>query len=410
MTQIRARDNIPVLGWLLLRGRCRDCGAPISKRYPLVEAGTALLCVLVVLVKGIEPEALLRHRVRAAARADHADRPRPRDHPQQADAFGAVARHRPWSVFFTDDLVEHIVAAALAGGFLLIAAVVYPAGMGMGDVKLAFVMGIFLGRAVAPAMFVAFFTGSIVGIAIMARYGAEARKRTIPFGPWLAFGGVVGAAGRRRDRRLVPRHVQLVAPEVGAVGGVLAPAASSGLPGMPIDAVTPPFTFRVTTSPVQLSQRHESRQPAPIRPARRAQGVRRHHRAPGCAARPGAFIVLGALAFGVLALAGYVLTTNTIKDRQAQISQLAAASAGGRAARRRAASRTRSSTSSPRAASPRSRTWRASASTGSRRCATSRAPAAGRDDQVAERHPRRRDRDAGGEPRRRPRPPRRRST
>ncbi len=190
--QIRARDNIPVLGWLLLRGRCRDCGAPISKRYPLVEAGTALLCVLVVLVKGIEPEALLGIVfVLLLVPITLIDL----DHgiiPNKLTAFGAIAGTVLVAVFFTDDLVEHIVAAVLAGGFLLIAAVVYPAGMGMGDVKLAFVMGIFLGRAVAPAMFVAFFTGSIVGIAIMARYGAEARKRTIPFGPWLAFGGVVG--------------------------------------------------------------------------------------------------------------------------------------------------------------------------------------------------------------------------
>jgi leader peptidase (prepilin peptidase)/N-methyltransferase len=190
--QIRARDNIPVLGWLLLGGKCRDCGAPISKRYPLVEAGTALLCALVVLVKGIEPEALLGIVfVLLLVPITLIDL----DHgiiPNKLTAFGAIAGTVLVTVFFTDELVEHIVAAVLAGGFLLIAALVYPAGMGMGDVKLAFVMGIFLGRAVAPAMFVAFLTGSIVGIAMMARYGAEARKRTIPFGPWLAFGGVVG--------------------------------------------------------------------------------------------------------------------------------------------------------------------------------------------------------------------------
>jgi leader peptidase (prepilin peptidase)/N-methyltransferase len=190
--QIRARDNIPVLGWLLLRGRCRDCGAPISKRYPLVEAGTALLCILVVLVEGIEPEALLGIVfVLLLVPITLIDL----DHgiiPNKLTLLGSVLGFALVAVFFTDELVEHVVAAVLAGGFLLLAAVVYPAGMGMGDVKLAFVMGLFLGRAVAPAMFVAFLTGSIVGIAMMARYGAEARKRTIPFGPWLAFGGVVG--------------------------------------------------------------------------------------------------------------------------------------------------------------------------------------------------------------------------
>jgi leader peptidase (prepilin peptidase)/N-methyltransferase len=191
-SQIRARDNIPVLGWLLLRGKCRDCGAPISKRYPLVEAGTALLCVVVVLVEGIEPEALLGIVfVLLLVPITLIDL----DHgiiPNKLTLLGSVLGFALVAVFFTDELVEHVVAAVLAGGFLLLAAVVYPAGMGMGDVKLAFVMGLFLGRAVAPAMFVAFLTGSIVGVAMMARYGAEARKRTIPFGPWLAFGGVVG--------------------------------------------------------------------------------------------------------------------------------------------------------------------------------------------------------------------------
>jgi leader peptidase (prepilin peptidase) / N-methyltransferase len=92
-----------------------------------------------------------------------------------------------------ESLTEHLIAGAGAGGFLLIAALVYPAGMGMGDVKLAFVMGLFLGRAVGPAMFAALITGSLVGALIIARKGAkEGRKTAIPFGPYLAFGGLVG--------------------------------------------------------------------------------------------------------------------------------------------------------------------------------------------------------------------------
>jgi len=191
-TQIRARDNVPVLGWLLLRGRCRDCGAPISRRYPLVEAATALLCALVVLVKGWEPEALLGVVfVLLLVPITLIDL----DHgiiPNKLTALGAVLGVALVAVLFPDDLLEHLIAAAAAGGFLLVAALVYPAGMGIGDVKLAAVMGIFLGRAVGPAMFVALLTGSVVGLAIMARHGAQARKRTIPFGPWLAFGSVVG--------------------------------------------------------------------------------------------------------------------------------------------------------------------------------------------------------------------------
>jgi leader peptidase (prepilin peptidase) / N-methyltransferase len=91
-----------------------------------------------------------------------------------------------------DDIPEHLIAAFAAGGFLLIAAIAYPSGMGMGDVKLAFVMGLFLGREVGVAMLVALVAGSVVDIAIMARKGAqEGRKTAIPFGPFLALGGFV---------------------------------------------------------------------------------------------------------------------------------------------------------------------------------------------------------------------------
>ena len=81
--------------------------------------------------------------------------------------------------------------AAAAGGFLLLVALVYPRGMGMGDVKLAAVMGLYLGRSVAPALLIGFAVGALVGIVMMARRGASARKQAIPFGPFLALGGLV---------------------------------------------------------------------------------------------------------------------------------------------------------------------------------------------------------------------------
>ena len=84
------------------------------------------------------------------------------------------------------------MAAAGAGGLLFLAALAYPKGMGLGDVKLAATMGLFLGRNVAPALFVALLAGSVVGLAIVARHGAAARKQAIPFGPFLALGGLVG--------------------------------------------------------------------------------------------------------------------------------------------------------------------------------------------------------------------------
>jgi leader peptidase (prepilin peptidase)/N-methyltransferase len=74
----------------------------------------------------------------------------------------------------------------------LIAALAYPAGMGMGDVKLAGVMGLYLGLSVVPALFVGFLAGTVVGIGVMARDGAGARKKGVPFAPFLALGGLVG--------------------------------------------------------------------------------------------------------------------------------------------------------------------------------------------------------------------------
>jgi len=87
---------------------------------------------------------------------------------------------------------ERLIAGAAAGGFLLIAALAYPGGMGMGDVKLAGVMGLFLGRAVAPAILIALLAGVLYGALVIARKGAQAgRKTSVPFGPFLALGAIV---------------------------------------------------------------------------------------------------------------------------------------------------------------------------------------------------------------------------
>jgi leader peptidase (prepilin peptidase)/N-methyltransferase len=89
-------------------------------------------------------------------------------------------------------LPQALIAGAAAGGFFLLAAVLYPKGMGMGDVKLAGVLGIYLGRAVAPSIFIALVAGVLVGAAIIARKGAvDGRKTAVPFGPFLAVGAVV---------------------------------------------------------------------------------------------------------------------------------------------------------------------------------------------------------------------------
>jgi leader peptidase (prepilin peptidase) / N-methyltransferase len=192
-TPIRPWDNVPVLSWLWLKGHCRACRGAISARYPVVEATTAVLLVAVVLAKGADRDAwlglafvLLLVPV-TLIDLDH------RIIPNKLMALGTAVALAILALTDPGSIPEHLIAAAAAGGFLLIAAVAYPAGMGMGDVKLAAVMGLFLGRDVGAAMLVALVAGSVVGAAIIARKGAaEGRKTAIPFGPYLAFGGLVG--------------------------------------------------------------------------------------------------------------------------------------------------------------------------------------------------------------------------
>ncbi len=191
-TPIKPYDNVPILSWLALRGKCRACGSRISPRYPLVEAGTALLCGLVVLAKGLDKDAviplvmvLLMVPV-TLIDLDH------RIIPNKLMIVGAVLAPALVLWLEPDAIVEHLIAGAAAGGFFLVAVLAYPRGMGVGDIKLAGVLGLFLGRAVGPAVFIALVSGTLVGALIMARKGvAEGRKTAVPFGPFLALGGVV---------------------------------------------------------------------------------------------------------------------------------------------------------------------------------------------------------------------------
>jgi leader peptidase (prepilin peptidase)/N-methyltransferase len=191
-TEVRAIDNVPILSWLFLRGRCRHCKAQISPRYPLVELLTAVVFAAVVLARGATPELLLdlpfAAMLIAVAEIDFEYEIIPNKivYPMAVWGVAACAIAEP------SKLPEHLIAGAAAFTFLLVAALAYPAGMGMGDVKLAGVMGLYLGAAVAPGMLVAFLTGSVVGIAIMVRQGVRARKQRVPFAPFLALGGLVG--------------------------------------------------------------------------------------------------------------------------------------------------------------------------------------------------------------------------
>jgi leader peptidase (prepilin peptidase)/N-methyltransferase len=190
---IKPYDNVPVLSWLLLRGRCRHCGTRISRRYPLVELATAVLLGLVVVAKGPDADALLGIVLVlllvpiSLIDLDH------RIIPNKLTGLGGIAALVILALTDPGALPQHLIAGLAAGGFLLLAAIAYPSGMGMGDVKLAGMLGLFLGRAVGPAMLVALLAGSLAGAVVMARKGvAEGRKTGLPFGPFLAFGGLVG--------------------------------------------------------------------------------------------------------------------------------------------------------------------------------------------------------------------------
>lgn len=189
---VKPYDNVPVVSWLLLRGRCRSCGTRISPRYPLVELATALAFVAVVAVRGFDDGLVLELPFVAAlialAAIDYDHRLLPNRVVYPLAAYGVIAT----LLVDRDDLVENLIAGAGAFLFLLLAVIAYPRGMGMGDVKLAGAMGLFLGLSIVPALLTAFLTGTLVGIVIVAREGAAGRKKAVPFGVFLALGGIVG--------------------------------------------------------------------------------------------------------------------------------------------------------------------------------------------------------------------------
>jgi leader peptidase (prepilin peptidase) / N-methyltransferase len=189
---VKPYDNVPVLSWLLLRGRCRNCGEGISARYPLVELATALVFAAVVAARGFDDDLVLElpfvALLIALAAIDFDHRLLPNKIVYPMAVYGVVAT----VLVDRGDLVENLAAGAGAFVFLLVAVIAYPRGMGMGDVKLAGAMGLYIGVSVIPALLTAFLAGSVVGVFIIAREGAQGRKKAVPFGVFLALGGIVG--------------------------------------------------------------------------------------------------------------------------------------------------------------------------------------------------------------------------
>ena len=197
-TPIRPYDNVPVLSWLALRGRCRSCRGAIPWRYPLVEAMTGLLCALVVLDKGLDEDALLGLALVlllipvTLIDLDHRIIPNRLTYP--AFLVFAAAIVLAWLVDAPVDPVSGAIGVALYGGFLFIVALISPKGMGLGDVKLTAVIGLVLGsiglRFVGVAAGAAIVLGGVGGIVALAM--GRSRKDAIPFGPYIAVGAVVG--------------------------------------------------------------------------------------------------------------------------------------------------------------------------------------------------------------------------
>jgi leader peptidase (prepilin peptidase)/N-methyltransferase len=191
--QIGARDNIPVVSWLVLRGRARCCGAAISPRYPLTELAVGVLYAATVIVyRHHAAEAvigLVFVAMLAIVTLTDLDL---RIIPNKVLIAGSVLCLAIAIPTDPGGVPERLIAAAAGGGLFFLVVLAYPRGMGMGDVKLVATMGLFLGRAVAPAILAGLLAGSIVGLALIATQGAQARKMAIPFGPFLALGGIIG--------------------------------------------------------------------------------------------------------------------------------------------------------------------------------------------------------------------------
>jgi leader peptidase (prepilin peptidase)/N-methyltransferase len=189
--EIRWYDNAPVVSWLVLRGRCRGCKAPISIRYPIVEALTTVLFALAMWRFGLSWQLLVAWifitGLVAVAFIDYDHMIIPNKIVLPGAAIGLAASvalhpHRWW---------VYVAGSLGAAAFMFALVMLWPGGMGAGDVTMALFMGAFLGASVIVALFAAFFIGSVVGVYLMV-VRKRSRKAKLPFGPYLAAGAALG--------------------------------------------------------------------------------------------------------------------------------------------------------------------------------------------------------------------------
>jgi len=182
-------DNVPVVSWLLLRGRCRSCGTRIPARYPAVELVSGLLVAACVWRFGLHAESLVASFFCLALVTVSATDLEHRIIPNRIVLPAAAV------VLVGQTLVhpspEWAIAAVAASAFLLAAALIYPAGMGMGDVKLALLLGAMLGRTVPVALFVGMLAALLPGLYLLAKHGSKGRKMGVPLAPFLSLGALV---------------------------------------------------------------------------------------------------------------------------------------------------------------------------------------------------------------------------
>lgn len=187
--EISPRDNIPLLSYVLLRGRCRNCKAHILARYPLVEALTAVLFGLAAYAFGLSLEllsalvligALI---VLTATDLEHRLLPNAIIFPAALVGFVISVAVEPSRWWF------YLVSALAVGGALFVLALAYSGGMGMGDVKMAAMLGLFLGPYAALAVFIGALVGVVTG-GLLLLIGRTTRRTALPFGAFLALGGL----------------------------------------------------------------------------------------------------------------------------------------------------------------------------------------------------------------------------
>jgi leader peptidase (prepilin peptidase)/N-methyltransferase len=188
-TPIHWYDNVPVVSYALLGGRCRRCGVRIPPRDLAIELATALLLVGCVLAFGLSAKTVAAGIACATFVVVTATDLERRIVPNRVVLPAAAAVLALQTVFYPSP--QWALGALGASGFLFLAALAYPGGMGMGDVKLALLIGALLGRTTPVAMMLALFLALVPTIVLVARHGARARRLAIPFAPFLAAGAVI---------------------------------------------------------------------------------------------------------------------------------------------------------------------------------------------------------------------------